>query len=68
MLRALIVALLLANLVFFCWTRGWLDGVTGARATGDREPERLQHQFRPESVRILPAGAASASPVAAAPA
>lgn len=66
MLRTLIVAVLLANLLFFAWTRGWLDSVTGARATGDREPERLQRQIHPESIRILPAAAAAASSAASA--
>ncbi|MBC8055262.1 MAG: hypothetical protein H7Y61_01650, partial [Rhizobiales bacterium] len=66
MLRALILALLLANLAFFAWTQGWLDAVVSLRPIGDREPERLLRQVRPEVVRILPAGAASAaaSPVA----
>lgn len=59
MLRALIVALLLANLAFFAWTRGWLDTVVGLRPTGDREPERMLRQVRPELIRILPASAAS---------
>jgi hypothetical protein len=53
-LRALVILLLLVNLLFYSWTQGWLDGVVGARATGDREPERLARQVRPESVRILP--------------
>lgn len=61
MLRALIVALLLANLAFFAWTRGWLDTVVGVRPTGDREPERVLLQVRPELIRILPAS--SAAPV-----
>jgi hypothetical protein len=67
MLRALIVALLIANAAFFAWTRGWLDGVVGVRAIGDREPERLLRQVRPELIRILPDGAASepAPPAAA---
>lgn len=59
MLRALIVALLLANLAFFAWTQGWLDSVVGVRSIGDREPERLLRQVRPELIRILPADAAS---------
>ena len=59
MLRALVVALLLANLAVFGWTRGWLDDVVGVRARGDREPERLARQVRPEAVRILPASAAN---------
>lgn len=59
MLRALIFALLAANLAFFAWTQGWLDSVVGVRAIGDREPERLLRAVRPELIRILPADAAS---------
>jgi len=59
MLRALVIALALANLAFWSWTQGWFDGVVGVRANGDREPERLARQVRPESVRILPATAAT---------
>ena len=61
MLRALVIALALANLAFWSWTQGWLDGVVGVRASGDREPERLARQMRPESVRILPATAATSA-------
>jgi len=68
-LRALIALLLLANLAFFAWTQGWLDDLVGLRSTGDREPERMLRQIRPELIRILPPGAASdaaaADPVAA---
>jgi hypothetical protein len=61
MLRTLIVALVLANLVFFAWTQGWIDGPTGIRAHGDREPERLGLQVQPELVQILSAQAAKAA-------
>jgi hypothetical protein len=61
MLRALVLLLALANVGFYAWTQGWLDGVVGVRATGDREPERLARQVRPESVRILPPAAAAAA-------
>lgn len=54
MLRLLLLALILANLGFYSWSQGWLDAVVGARATGDREPERLARQVRPETVVILP--------------
>ncbi len=64
MLRALAVLLLVANLVFYGWSRGWLDVVVGVRAAGDREPERLALQVRPERVVILPA--AGGKPIAAA--
>lgn len=66
MLRALILLLVLANLSMLAWTQGWLDGVVGVRADGDREPERLTRQIRPDSVQILPAGAASAARASAA--
>ncbi|MBC8057696.1 MAG: hypothetical protein H7Y61_14065 [Rhizobiales bacterium] len=66
MLRALIAALLLANFAFFAWTQGWLDTFVSVRSTGDREPERMQRQVRPELIRILPASASAAvaAPVA----
>jgi hypothetical protein len=60
-LRALIALLLLANLAFFAWTRGWLDDIVGVRSTGDREPERMLRQVHPELIRILPPDAASTS-------
>jgi hypothetical protein len=62
MLRAIVLLLLLANLGFWAWTQGQLDGVVGVRAQGDREPERLARQVRADSVHILPAGATSAPP------
>jgi len=65
MMRALVAALLLANLVFYAWTQGWLDNVVGVRAAGDREPERLAHQVRPEVVRILTPQAVAAAASAA---
>lgn len=54
MLRVLIFLMLVANAVFFGWSQGWLDGIVGVRSIGDREPERLQKQVRPELIRILP--------------
>jgi hypothetical protein len=57
-MRTLIALLLLANLAFFSWTQGWLDTVVGVRSIGDREPERLAKQVRPEAMTILPPEAA----------
>jgi hypothetical protein len=65
-LRWLALALLLANLAFFSWTQGWLDNVVGVRASGDREPDRLARQVRPEAVLILPPSAAAAAAASAA--
>jgi hypothetical protein len=66
-LRALLAALVVANLVFLAFTRGYLDRPLGVHSLGDREPERLARQVRPESIRLLPASpAASAVAVAVA--
>lgn len=61
MLRLLLGLLLLANAVFFGWSQGWFAPVWPAPHAGEREPERLAAQLRPESVRVLPASAASAA-------
>ena len=63
MLRALLAALVVANLLFFAFTRGSLDGFLGLRALGDREPERLANQVRPQTIRLLPMSAAASAPV-----
>jgi hypothetical protein len=55
MLRALVALLLVANLAFFGWSQGWLDGVVGVKAHGDREPERLARQVNPDRIVILSA-------------
>ena len=66
MLRLLLLVLIVANLGFYSWTQGWLDSVVGIRATGDREPERLARQLRPEAVVILPPDSAASSSAATA--
>ena len=60
MLRALVLALLLANLLFFGWTRGWLAPVLPP-PQDEREPERLQSQLRPQAVTVLSPPAAHAA-------
>lgn len=52
-LRALVVLLLLANLFYFAWARGGLAlfGAVPARL-GQREPERLSQQIRPQLLQI----------------
>lgn len=66
MLRLLVLVLLLANLGYYAWTAGHLEGLV-SRAPGPREPERLQRQVRPEIVQIEagPASPRAASPAAA---
>jgi hypothetical protein len=61
MLRALAVALLLANLLVLGWTRGWFAPGLPAPHSTEREPERLAAQLNAERVVVLPAPAASAA-------
>jgi hypothetical protein len=61
-LRTLVAALVLANVVFFAFSHGALDGLFGLRAAGDREPERLANQVRPQTIRLLPTTAAASAP------
>jgi hypothetical protein len=68
MLRALVVALALANLLFWIWSAGLLQGL-GLGPAQERDPSRLSLQVRPDAVRVLPAtavAAAVANPAAAA--
>jgi len=53
MLRALFAGAVLLNVGAFAYTQGWLDGLTGVAARGDAQPERLQHQLRPEQLTIM---------------
>jgi hypothetical protein len=59
--RVLLVLLLLANALFFAWTRGWLAPGFAPPHAGEREPERLAAQIRPEAVVVLPGTAGSAA-------
>lgn len=64
MLRALALALLLANALYFVWGQGLLAayGLAPARQS---EPERLSQQIRPDAMRVvLPAASPPLSPLA----
>jgi len=61
MLRLFVLVLVLANIGFYAWTQGMLDGVIGARPTGDREPERMLRQVNPDAVRVMPPATAVAA-------
>ena len=65
MLRIIVGLLLLANIAFYVWSEGWVDGIVGVRAHGDHEPERLNKQVRPEAVKILTPQLVAAAAVAA---
>lgn len=60
MLRSLL-ALLLANALFFVWAQGWLSPAWPAPRQAEREPGRIGAQLNPESIVVLPARAASAA-------
>jgi hypothetical protein len=64
--RALLAALLFANVAFWAWTQGWLDGIVGVSPLGDRDPARVERQVDPQRVRVVTA--ATAAPAASAPA
>jgi len=61
MLRLALVLVVLANALFFAWSHGWLSPALPAPQLGQREPQRLAAQIRPESVVVLQAKAASAA-------
>ncbi len=65
MLRALVALLVLANLLFFGWVRGWLAPTFEPPRHAEREPGRLAAQVRPEAVVVLPAKVANAAVTAA---
>jgi hypothetical protein len=54
MLRLIVLLLLLANGGFYAWSHGFLLP-WGLGPTQQSEPQRVQQQIRPETVRILPA-------------
>ncbi|MDE2147419.1 MAG: hypothetical protein KGJ24_12080 [Burkholderiales bacterium] len=65
MLRALVALVLLANLLFFGWARGWFEPALPAPRQAEREPERLLAQVHADAVTVLPAPAAGTSMAAA---
>ena len=52
MLRWAIILLVLANVGYFAWTHGHLDGL-GLAPVEQREPQRLTQQVAPEVLRLL---------------
>ncbi len=67
--RALVVLLVLANIAFFAWTRGWLHSSLGTKPFDEREPQRLQRQIQPDAVELrsaaVPASGAARAPSSA---
>lgn len=60
MTRVLVLMLLAANALFFIWSQGWLDALTGLPAHGGLEPQRLTTQQHPERIQPLGGGAVAA--------
>ena len=72
MLRLAVIALLLANAGYYAYTQGWLRSA-GLVTPEQAEPQRLQQQIRPETLKVLRAQGATNNPtpppaLAAAPA
>jgi len=62
-LKAALLALVAANLLFFGFTRGWFDGMfEGIDSRGDREPGRLAKQVRPGGIVLLPVPVKASAP------
>lgn len=59
-MRVLVLVLVAANLLFFAWTRGWLDPRSGRPESAGHEPQRLAAQEHPERIQPLSASAVSA--------
>lgn len=57
--RALLVALLAANVLFFVWAQGWLGSNWPPPGHSQREPERMTAQVRPEQFVLLGPDAAA---------
>ena len=53
-LRAVVLALTLANLLVYGWTEGWFDGVFGLSSAGDREPARVLAQVEAWAAELGP--------------
>jgi hypothetical protein len=53
MLRLFVLLLLLANAAYFAWSQGVLSGL-GFAPVQQSEPQRLEHQIKPEVIRVLP--------------
>jgi hypothetical protein len=57
MLRLLLLAMLLANGVFFAWSQGHLLAL-GLGPNSPSEPQRLAQQIKPEAIKLMGAGTA----------
>ncbi|SFM30949.1 sporulation protein [Variovorax sp. OV329] len=65
-MRILLLALVLANGLYFAWSQGALAvfGLLPA-SHSEREPQRLAQQVRPNALQVKPGASSSASPQSA---
>lgn len=61
MLRLAVIALLLANAGYYAYTQGWLRSA-GLVTPEQAEPQRLQQQIRPETLKVLRAQGSTNNP------
>ena len=61
MLRLAVIALLLANAGYYAYTQGWLRSA-GLVTPEQAEPQRMQQQIRPETLKVLRAQGATNNP------
>lgn len=61
MLRLAVIALLLANAGYYAYTQGWLRSA-GLATPEQAEPQRMQQQIRPETLKVLRAQGATNNP------
>jgi hypothetical protein len=64
--KTLVILLILLNLGWWVWARGWLAPI-GLPATPPGEPERLARQVHPEALQVQPLSPASAAAPMVAP-
>jgi hypothetical protein len=69
MLRWLVIALVVANAVYYAGTHGHLAGLGWPAGSESREPQRLTQQIEPQRLRLLngPQGAEPVSPATGRP-
>ncbi len=62
-LKKLVLALLIVNLGYFCYSQGWLQLLTGGDSA-QREPERIAKQINAEAIQVKPITPIPTIPVA----
>jgi cell division protein FtsN len=62
-LKKLVLALLIVNLGYFCYSQGWLQLLTGGDSA-QREPDRMAKQINAEVIQVKPVPTIATIPVA----